>query len=75
MPIVALIRFIDGGASDYMVNDAEIDRLSQLEAEGLKGKDLIDTWISDDWGAPPTDITIRGTTTRGRTVNRTLYYD
>jgi hypothetical protein len=75
MAITALIRYIDGGASDYPVDDGDLDRLAALEASGLTGKALIDAWISDDWGAPPTDITIRGVTSRGRRVDRTLYYD
>lgn len=75
MAIRALIRHIDGGASDYFVDDAELARLDELLAAGLRGKELIDTWISDDWGAPPTDVTVNGLTSRGRMVDLTLFYD
>jgi hypothetical protein len=75
MAIQALIRFIDGSATDYPVDDAELDELATLEGRGLTGKWLIDAWITDDWGAPPTDITIRGVTSSGRQVDRTLSYD
>jgi hypothetical protein len=75
MPIKALIRFIDGGAADHDVDDGDLARLAALEESGLSGKALIDAWITDDWGPPPTDITIRGVTSSGRRVDRTLYYD
>jgi hypothetical protein len=75
MAIKALIRHIDGSASNLTIDDADLDRLARLESSGLAGKELIDAWVTDDWGAPPTDVTIRGMTSQGRNVDRVLYYD
>lgn len=75
MPITALIRFVDGSAIDHFVDDADLARLVALEQEGLTGKALIHAWPSDDWGAPPTDLTIHGVTPSGQHVNGTLFYD
>lgn len=75
MPIKVLIRFVDGSAMERSVDDADLARLVAFERDGLTGKALIHAWLSDDWGAPPTDITIQGVTSRGQHVNRTLFYD
>ena len=74
MAINALIRYVDGSASNHPVDDAELDRLAELEASGLSGRELIDAWITDDWGPPPTDIEVRGVTSKGRRVDRVLFY-
>lgn len=75
MPLTALIRHIDGSASDYTINGHQLGRLDELEKSGLTGKALINAWITDDWGPPPIDISIKGVTSRWQQVNRTLYYD
>ena len=37
-----------------------LDRLAELEASGLTAKALVNEWITDDWGPPPTDVRIEG---------------
>jgi hypothetical protein len=75
MPIKVLIRFVDGSAMEHSVDDADLARLVAFERDGLTGMALIHAWLSDDWGAPPIDITIQGVTARGQHINRTLFYD
>lgn len=41
--------------------DINIDELYRLESIGYKGKSLLDTFLTDDWGVPPTSVIFEGT--------------
>ena len=56
----AVMHFVDGSVQDFEYTD---------------GQDLIHSWISDDWGAPPTALVLRARTEDGRLVSINIPYD
>ena len=69
------IYFVDGSMSDFEENDNFIAKLRQLESEGYQGKSLIDTLISDDWGAPPRGVLLKGILSNGQKIDENIRYD
>ena len=52
-----------------------LQKLRQLESEGYQGKSLIDTLISDDWGAPPRGVLLKGILSNGQKIDENIRYD
>ena len=53
----AQIRFVDGSADEC---DVDLGKYQRLLASGLRGKRLINTLLTDDWGPPPLVVTLIG---------------
>ena len=51
---------VDGGMSSWEENESIIDELHRLEDMEYKGKYLLYTLITDDWGVPPTSVIFEG---------------
>ena len=49
-------------------------RLMPYEWEG-SGKQLIEKWTTDDWGAPPVSMVLEAKTSDGRTVTISIPYN
>jgi hypothetical protein len=54
------VSLVDGGAMDWSVDDSVYRRLLELRNDGLEGRDLVDSLLTDDWGAPPTGVRLAG---------------
>lgn len=54
------IRFVDGSLQEFTETNEFLLRLSELKEQGYEGKGLIDRLITDDWGAPPVFVEIKG---------------
>jgi len=54
------IRFVDGSLQEYTETKDFLLRLSELKEQGYEGKDLVNRLITDDWGAPPVFVQIKG---------------
>lgn len=68
------IRFVDGGLQEFSKNNAFGERLLQLQNQGYEGKQLIHTLLTDDWGPPPTVITIKGQLNSGKIIDVSIPY-
>ena len=53
------IRFVDGGFQEYSESTDFLSRLTELQNQGYEGRELINTLITDDWGAPPLSVNQR----------------
>lgn len=53
------VRLVNGGDQDF---------------EYHSGKDLIESWFTDDWGPPPTFLEIKAKTEDGKTVMISIPY-
>lgn len=51
-----------------------LDRLRDLDAQGLGGRRLIHELLTDDWGAPPVYVDIAGTDDAGQAVDVRIPY-
>lgn len=69
------VYFVDGSLQDFDEPSSIIDQLEELRDEGLTGKRLIHALFTDDWGPPPSGITITGTLDDGSSVNESIPYD
>ena len=58
--IQVTIRFVDGSLQEVTETKDFLLRLSELKEQGYEGKDLINRLITDDWGAPPVFVQIKG---------------
>jgi len=58
--IQVTIRFVDGSLQEFTETNEFLLRLSELKEQGYEGKGLIDSLITDDWGAPPVFVEIKG---------------
>ncbi|MEJ1164736.1 hypothetical protein V9K97_13600 [Variovorax sp. CCNWLW186] len=73
MTVTVTIEFVDGS---YATNEhpalilATHDKLLQ---RGLKGRDLIDALLTDDWAAPPRKVTL-GFLSEGKPQEIALFY-
>ncbi|APW65821.1 hypothetical protein LPB137_08115 [Poseidonibacter parvus] len=66
---------IDGSMqTPWEENSNFIDKLYQLEEMGYKGKYLLDTLITDDWGVPPSSVIIEGIY-KNEKVKRMISYE
>lgn len=73
--ITISIRFVNGSMQEYTENDFFIGELRKLENQGYRGKSLINILISDDWGAPPTSVNIKGKLADGSVINESIRYE
>jgi hypothetical protein len=73
--VTVSIRLIDGGFHEYTTGTAILEELRAFEQQGLSGRSLIDNLISDDWGAPPTSVTISGKDEDGKDFVQSISYD
>ncbi|MHB8100526.1 MAG: hypothetical protein ACYDD5_13180 [Sulfuricurvum sp.] len=69
------IYFVDGSMSEYEENDLFILQLRKLQNNGFQGKSLINTLISDDWGAPPSSVILKGKLNDGSEINESIRYE
>ena len=59
MPRVTVtVEFVDGSRSEAQYGPALMGRYSELLAQGLDGRRLVSELLSDDWGPPPTSVTL-----------------
>ena len=72
--IVVSVRLIDGGLMQFDAEPNVLRRLSALERQGLRGKQLIHALFTDDWGPPPTVVEICGKTPDGNLVEIRIPY-
>lgn len=68
------IYLVDGGLQELNQVDSLVDRLSSLRHDGYEGRVLVNALITDDWGAPPTGVRIRGTLENGKIVDEYIPY-
>lgn len=72
--VTVSIRLMDGGFHQYTTGPEILEELKSLQQRGFSGKPLIDNLITDDWGAPPTSVTISGTDTDGKNIVHSISY-
>lgn len=72
--ILVSARLVDGGLYELEAEPELLARMRQLQAQGLAGKQLIHQLVTDDWGAPPVFVDIRGATPDGSTVDVRIPY-
>ncbi len=51
--LTAKVRHVDGSLSEFPLSLSYLGKLHRLQAQGLKGKDLVDELLTNDWDAPP----------------------
>ena len=73
--VTVSIRLIDGGFHEYTTGPGILEELKSLQQRGFSGRLLIDSLITDDWGALPTSVTISRTDTDGSDVVHSISYD
>ena len=71
------VHTVDGGLLDIPEYnpDTFMKRLKALRQAGLTGKQLVNELITDDWGAPPSVVVVKGRFTDGEEFNFTLPYE
>ncbi len=69
------IRFVDGGFQEYPESSDFLSRLTELQNQGYEGRELINALISDDWGAPPLSVQIKGKGPDGSEVDLQVPYN
>ena len=69
------VSLVSGADQEWSEKESILRKLKKLRDEGYKGRHLIDTLITDDWGAPPVYVEITGKTKEGKTVTEKLIYD
>jgi hypothetical protein len=60
---------------EYIENDFFVSELRKLENQGYRGKSLINILISDDWGAPPASVNIKGKLADGSVIDESIRYE
>lgn len=73
--IKVTIRLVDGGFQEFTKGPEILKELESLQREGFAGRQLINNLISDDWGAPPSVVTISGIDENGKKVTHTIAYE
>ena len=70
------IRYIDGGLHEYSISGDFLLRFTELQDQGHRGKDLIETLlVTDDWGSTPLSVQIKGTGPDGARVEIQIPYE
>ena len=72
--ISVLVRLVDGSLMQFDAALDLLERLNALQAQGLRGKQLIHQLLSDDWGPPPLFVEIVGTSHDGKQVKVQIPY-
>lgn len=68
------IRMVDGSLSEFAADEGFLNKLYALQAQGLRGKQLIHELLSDDWGPPPRVVEIHGTLLDGKQIDIRIPY-
>ncbi len=72
--ITVEIRFVNGAYQEFTVPESIIDRLYALRRNGVEGKDLVHSLLSDDWVPPPRTVKFVGTLADGKRVEESIVY-
>jgi len=68
--------FVNDTYREFEENDPDfIKHLEKLLQMGFEGKELIDTLITDDWGAPPLTVKLEGTNSKSENINLSVPYN
>ncbi len=73
--ITVSIRFVDGSMQEFSESADFLSTLTELQNQGYKGKELIHELLSDDWGAPPLSVQIKGTKSDGTKTDINILYN
>jgi hypothetical protein len=73
--LVAKVRHVDGSLSEFPLSVSYLDKLHRLQAQGLKGKDLVDELLTNDWRAPPLIVDLLGQQADGTPVRIKIPYE
>lgn len=68
------IRMVDGSLSEFAADEGFLNKLHALQAQGLRGKQLIHELLSDDWGPPPCVVEIHETLLDGKQIDIRIPY-
>jgi hypothetical protein len=68
------ISLVDGGLQEFDKGTSFLKKLSELKAQGFSGKELIHALLTDDWGAPPLYVKIKGKDEAGNNIDITIPY-
>jgi len=74
MVVKVTISFVDGSLQELDKGAFFLKKLSELRAQGFSGKELVHALLSDDWGAPPLYVKIKGESESGEKVDITIPY-
>jgi hypothetical protein len=71
------VHLVDGSLMDIPESNPDrfFVKLERLKAQGLEGKELVNKLITDDWGAPPISVVVKGRMEDGEVFSFTLPYD
>jgi len=64
---------VDGSAQDWTDSDAIYHRYIEFRDQGYEGRELVDRFLTDDWGAPPLNIELTGTLDDGTVIKEHIY--
>ena len=67
-------NLVDGSYMEWTVPLAILAKHDRLVHEGLKGKALIHELLTDDWGAPPTRVTLSCPGVDGKLIEIVIPY-
>ena len=68
------IRLADGAYHEFAGGEDLYERLLVLQNDGVRGKDLIDRLLPDNWTAAPTVVTLHGTDASGKVFKHVINY-
>lgn len=74
MEIQVEARLVDGSTQDFRFGESFIFEMNQLKTQGINGKELIHSLLTDDWGAPPLYVLVTGTDQNGVVINEPIPY-
>lgn len=74
MEIQVEARLVDGSTQDFRFGESFILEMNRLKAQGINGKALIHSLLTDDWGAPPLYILVTGVDQNGAVINERIPY-
>jgi hypothetical protein len=65
---------VNGGVQDMAAEDDFVEKYRQLVNAGVSGRELVHELFTDDWGPPPQNIKVSGTTAKGEKIEIFLDY-
>jgi hypothetical protein len=68
------ISFVNGDGFEEQVDASILEKHDRLIAEGVRGKELIHALYTDDYGAPPRRLSIKGQAPDGQVVDINIYF-
>ena len=69
------VNLADGSYTEWTEPLAILAKHDRLVHEGLKGKALIHELLTDDWGAPPTRVTLSCPGVDGKLIEIVIPYN